>query len=53
MVKNQLNIWTKEKLNKLIIKINSIELISKKNSENAINILLDFILKETTTSPNN
>ena len=52
MVKNQLNIWTKEKLNKLIVKINSIELISKKNSENAINILLDFVLKETTTSPN-
>jgi DNA polymerase-3 subunit delta len=53
MVKNQLNIWTKEKLNKLIVEINSIELITKKNSENAINILLDFILKETTQSPNN
>ena len=47
MVRSQLKIWTKNKLNKLINKINIIELQIKKNSTNSINILLDFIFTET------
>ena len=46
IVKKQLKIWTKEKINNLIIRIVSTELLIKKNSYNAINILLNFIFKE-------
>ena len=53
IVKNQLKIWTKDKLHQLIIKISTIELNIKKNSDNAISILLDFILEETISSPSN
>ena len=48
MVKRQLQIWKKNKIIELIYKINSIELLTKKNSLNSLNILLDFIFSETT-----
>tara|TARA_Y100000591_G_scaffold29134_1_gene21680 strand:+ start:2195 stop:3187 length:993 start_codon:yes stop_codon:yes gene_type:complete len=48
VIKKQLEIWTKNNLNKLIRKINIIELQIKKNSVNSIYILLDFIFSETT-----
>ena len=47
MVKRQLQIWKKNKIIELIYKINSIELLTKKNSLNSLNILLDFIFSET------
>ena len=53
IVKNQLKIWSTDKLNELIARISSLELLIKKNSHNSINILIDFILKETVKSSNN
>ena len=48
IVKKQLQIWKKNNIIELIYKINSIELLTKKNSLNSLNILLDFIFSETT-----
>ena len=53
IVKNQLKIWSTDKLNELIVRISSLELLIKKNSHNSINILIDFILKETVKNSNN
>ncbi len=53
IVKNQLKIWSTDKLNELIVRISSLELLIKKNSHNSINILVDFILKETVKNSNN
>jgi DNA polymerase III subunit delta len=53
IVKKQLTIWTTEKITKLIKRINLAELLIKKNSANSINILLDFIFKETSKNINN
>ena len=53
IVKNQLKIWSTDKLNELIIRISSLELLVKKNSHNSINILIDFILKETVKNSSN
>ena len=47
IVKKQLQIWKKNNIIELIYKINSIELLTKKNSLNSLNILLDFIFSET------
>ena len=47
MVKNQLRFWTEQKIKDLIVRICELELLIKKNSMNSINILLDFILQET------
>ena len=47
IVKKQLQIWKKDKINELIKKINTIELLAKKNYSNSLNILLDFIFSET------
>ena len=53
MVRQQLTIWNKDKILDLIKRINSTELLIKKNSINSINILMDFIFKETTRNINN
>jgi len=53
IVKKQLKIWTKVRIIKLIKRINTAELLIKKNSANSINILLDFIFKETSRKINN
>jgi DNA polymerase-3 subunit delta len=47
MIKNQLRFWTEQKIKDLIVRICELELLIKKNSMNSINILLDFILQET------
>ena len=47
MVKNQLRFWTEKKIKDLIVRICELELLIKKNSMNSINILLNFILQET------
>ena len=44
IVKNQILNWTSADTEKLIFKINDIELLIKKNSVNSLNILYDFIL---------
>ena len=53
VVKEQLKIWPTKKIKDLIYRINSTELLIKKNYNNSINILLDFILEETLTKTNN
>jgi DNA polymerase-3 subunit delta len=53
IVKKQLRIWTKENIINLIKRINTAELQIKKNSANSINILLDFIYRETSRKINN
>ena len=47
MVKNQLRFWTEKKIKDLIVRICEVELLIKKNSTSSINILLNFILQET------
>ncbi len=47
LIKVQVKNWSFEATQKLIYEINQIELLIKKNSQNAFNILSDFILKNT------
>ena len=52
IVKQQIKNWTYSSIEKLIFKINEIELLIKKNSHNAVNILSDFIIDQTIRSSN-
>ena len=45
LVKMQIKNWTTKNIEDLIFQINQIELKIKKNSHNAMNIVLDFIIK--------
>ena len=53
IVKQQIYEWTPENIKKLIYKLNEIELLIKKNINNAINLITDFILDQVTSSTNN
>ena len=44
LIKKQINNWTPEKVKKLIFNVNRIEALIKKNTQNSVNIVLDFIL---------
>ena len=44
-IKKQTFTWTLENIQKLIYKINNIELMSKKNNINSLFIVSDFILE--------
>ncbi|MBA1340002.1 MAG: DNA polymerase-3 subunit delta [Pelagibacterales bacterium] len=52
VVKNQIKSWNSETVERLIYKTNEIELLIKKNSNNSINILSDFIIEQATVSNN-
>ncbi len=52
IVKKQIKYWSKENLQNLIIQINQIELQIKRNSNNALNYILDFILEKSSTANN-
>ena len=52
IIKQQLRNWSYENVKILIYKINEIELLIKKNSNSAINILSNFIIEQTRV-PNN
>jgi DNA polymerase-3 subunit delta len=52
IIKKQVRNWSYNNIEDLIYKINEIELLIKKNSNNSINILYDFIIEQTTTSSN-
>jgi len=52
IVKNQVKNWTAKGVEDLIIQINDIELKIKKNSNNAIQIVLDFIIQSCTKTNN-
>ena len=47
IVKQQVNNWSSTNIENLIYQISEIELLIKKNSNNAINILSDFIIKQS------
>ena len=48
IIKQQIQRWSYSNIKNLIYKINETELIIKKNSINALNILSDFIIEQTT-----
>ena len=43
-VKNQILSWKKTEIENIIIKISDVELLIKKNSNNSLNILYDFMM---------
>mgnify|MGYP006249361141 FL=1 len=53
IVKTQLNKWTPEKIRELIYLINDIELQIKKNYNNSILLVTDFILNQEYSKTNN
>ena len=52
VVKQQMNNWSSINIKKLIYKTNEIEYLIKKNSNNSINILSDFIIEQVSLSNN-
>ena len=52
VVKLQIMSWSYSNAEKLIYKINHIELLIKKNANNSINILYDFILEQVSKASN-
>ena len=53
ITKKQIMMWKPENLKKLIYKLTDIELEVKKNLDNAINVVTNFILEVTLTNSNN
>ena len=53
ITKKQIILWKPENLKNLIYKLGNIELQIKKNLNNSINIVTDFILEFTLINPNN
>ena len=53
IVKQQIYEWTPENIKKLIYKLSEIELLIKKNINNSINLITDFILNQASSSTNN
>ena len=51
-IKQQMKLWSLENINKLIVNINEVELLIKKNSTNSLNILSDFILNQANKTNN-
>ena len=53
ITKQQIYKWTPKNIRKLIYKLNEIELLVKKNINNSINLLIDFILDQSSSNTNN
>ena len=53
ITKQQIYKWTPENIKQLIYKLSEIELLIKKNINNSINLITDFILNETSSNTNN
>ena len=53
IVKTQILNWSLKDIEKLIYKISDIELLTKKNSANSVNIISDFLLSATATEKTN
>ena len=47
ITKKQILLWSPDKIKEVIYKINEIELIIKKNLNNSINVITDFILEQS------
>ena len=52
-VKHQLKNWKPNDLKKLICNINEIELVVKKNLNNSLNIITDFLLNQSLSNTSN
>ena len=52
ITKQQIYKWTPENIKKLIYKLNEIELLMKKNINNSINLITDFILDQSSSNTN-
>ena len=52
ITKQQINKWTPENIKKLIYKLSEVELLIKKNVNNSINIITDFILDQSSSNSN-
>ena len=52
ITKQQIYKWTPENIKKLIYKLNEIELLVKKNINNSINLITDFILDQCSSNTN-
>ena len=52
ITKQQIKIWSYNKIEDLIYEISNTELLIKKNNYNSINILSDFIIEQATTTNN-
>ena len=53
MTKQQILNWDSKNIKKLLYKINNLELLIKKNYDNSINLIIDFMLYQNSTSTNN
>ena len=53
ITKQQIYRWTPENIKKLIYRLNEIELLVKKNINNSINLITDFILDQSSSNTNN
>ncbi len=53
ITKQQVYKWKPENIKKLIFKLNEIELLIKKNINNSINLITDFILEQVASNTNN
>ena len=53
ITKQQICKWSPETIKKLIYKLSGIELLIKKNINNSINLITDFILDQTSSNTNN
>ena len=53
ITRKQISNWTPEKIKEILYEINDVELCIKKNYENSINIITDFILNLVSRNANN
>ena len=53
ITKQQIYKWTPENIKKLIYKLGNLEFFSKKNFDNSLKIVTDFILEQSLTKTNN
>ena len=53
ITKQQILNWKPENIKKILYKINDLELLIKKNYDNSINLITDFILNQASIKPNN
>ena len=52
IIRKQMLSWTDKSIQNLIYKINQIELVIKKNSNNALKIVFDFLIEQSSSSNN-
>ena len=53
ITKLQVNNWSSKRVKELIYKLNNLELITKKNINSSVNIIIDFILEHSQNKINN